>query len=236
VIDGKTLRKIANAGPLVVSDEVYREIWYDAPPGRCLDCRTTSSSSRHVEEPRHDGLRLGWAIAAESVMKPIITAHQYIATCASAFSQSLAEAILMRRDWNRSWLEGIARSSESSGKSACRHRARARSHITPPAGAFYAFVPVPRATPSHSRKRSPPMPRAGHPRRIRLARRRLRAHFVCSIARRHQLRIGQIGRCFVRPDDETQQRPKLATASPRIQYHSRRNEVEVENPTMKNCR
>ena len=31
-----------------------------------------------------------------------------------------------------------------------------------------------------------------------------------------------------RPDDETQQRPKLATASPRIQYHSRRHEVEVE--------
>src|SRR5437764_1765707 len=33
---------------------------------------------------------------------------------------------------------------------------------------------------------------------------------------------------FARLGDETQQRPKLATSSPRIQYHSRRNEVEVD--------
>src|SRR5436190_1834106 len=32
VIDEATLRAVAGAGPLVVSDEVYREIWYDAPP------------------------------------------------------------------------------------------------------------------------------------------------------------------------------------------------------------
>src|SRR5438270_10722589 len=36
VIDAETLQAIANAGPLVVSDEVYRDIWYDAPPPSML--------------------------------------------------------------------------------------------------------------------------------------------------------------------------------------------------------
>ena len=36
------------------------------------------------------GLRLGWIVAPEELLKPVITAHQYIATCASAFSQALA--------------------------------------------------------------------------------------------------------------------------------------------------
>ena len=36
VIDRETSQRIANAGPLVVSDEVYREIWYEAPPPSML--------------------------------------------------------------------------------------------------------------------------------------------------------------------------------------------------------
>ena len=40
-------------------------------------------------------------------MKPIITAHQYIATCASVFSQALAEMILDDRAWNASWLRVV---------------------------------------------------------------------------------------------------------------------------------
>ena len=108
VIDRATLQAIAGAGPLVVSDEVYSEIWYDAPPPSMLRMSgnvivVVGMSKSHAMT----GLRLGWAIAAEAVMKPIVTAHQYIATCASSFSQSLAEAILMRPDWNRSWLEKI---------------------------------------------------------------------------------------------------------------------------------
>ncbi|MEA2329145.1 MAG: aminotransferase, partial [Thermoanaerobaculia bacterium] len=90
------------------------------------------------------GLRLGWAIAAEPVMKPIITAHQYIATCASAFSQSLAEAILMRRDWNRAWLDQIRAQFRKQREAALPAISRELEvDIAPPAGAFYAFVPVP---------------------------------------------------------------------------------------------
>jgi aspartate aminotransferase len=145
VIDEETLRVIANAGPLVVSDEVYREIFYDAPPPSMLGLSDNvivvgGMSKSHAMT----GLRLGWAIAAEAVMKPIVTAHQYIATCASAFSQSLAEAILIRPDWNRAWLENVrAQFAKQREKALAAIARELEVTIPPPAGAFYAFVPVP---------------------------------------------------------------------------------------------
>jgi aspartate aminotransferase len=145
VIDEDTLRLIADEGPLVVSDEVYGEIWYDTPPHSMLGMSDNvivvgGMSKSHAMT----GLRLGWAMGAEKVMKPIVTAHQYIATCASAFSQSLAEAILIRPDWNRSWLEGIrAQFGKQRDKALSAIARELEVTIPPPAGAFYAFVPVP---------------------------------------------------------------------------------------------
>jgi aspartate/methionine/tyrosine aminotransferase len=145
VIDSATLQAIADLGPLVVSDEVYREIWYEAPPPSMLGMSDTvivvgGMSKSHAMT----GLRLGWVIAAEAVMKAIVMAHQYIATCASSFSQSLAEEILRRPDWNRSWLDGIrAQLREQRDKALAAIERELEVTIPPPAGAFYAFVPVP---------------------------------------------------------------------------------------------
>jgi aspartate aminotransferase len=145
VIDAETLKAIANAGPLVVSDEVYREIWYDEKPASMLGLSDNvivvgGMSKSHAMT----GLRLGWAIAPEAVMKPIVMAHQYIATCASSFSQSLAEEILRRPDWNQSWLDGIRAQFRKQRDKALEAIARELEvTIPPPAGAFYAFVPVP---------------------------------------------------------------------------------------------
>src|SRR5262245_668271 len=83
IVDEGALQAIANAGPLVVADEIYREIWYDAPPP---SMRGMSDKVIVVDgmSKSHSmtGLRLGWILAREAVMKPIITAHQYIAICA----------------------------------------------------------------------------------------------------------------------------------------------------------
>jgi aspartate/methionine/tyrosine aminotransferase len=145
VVDRETLQRIANAGPLVVSDEVYREIWYEEPPVSMLGMSDNvivvgGMSKSHAMT----GLRLGWALACEAVMKPIVTAHQYVATCASAFSQSLAESILTDVAWNRSWLERIRAQFRAQRETALFSIARELEvTIPPPAGAFYAFVPVP---------------------------------------------------------------------------------------------
>lgn len=145
VADAATLERIAALGPLVVSDEVYREIWYDAPPA------SMTGLSDHVillsglsKSHAMTGLRLGWILARDPVMKPIITAHQYIATCASVFSQALAELIFDDPAWNESWLESLReqfREQRDAAIYAIHHELEIE--LPAPAGAFYAFAPVP---------------------------------------------------------------------------------------------
>ena len=147
VIPHETLAAIASMGPLVVSDEIYREIWYDTRPASMLDVGAHENvivlnglSKSHAMT----GLRLGWILARETVMKPIVTAHQYVATCASVFSQALAEMILDDPEWNASWLASVRaqfRAQREAAIYAIQHELEAE--LAPPAGAFYAFAPVP---------------------------------------------------------------------------------------------
>jgi aspartate/methionine/tyrosine aminotransferase len=145
VAEGEELRKIAAAGPLVVSDEVYREIWYDRRPATMLGMgENVAVVSGMSKSHAMTGLRLGWVLGSAELMKPVITAHQYIATCASVFSQALAEMILAAREWNASWLEGVRaqfRTQRDAALYSIEHELEAR--LEPPGGAFYAFVPVP---------------------------------------------------------------------------------------------
>lgn len=140
-----TLERIAAIGPLVVSDEVYREIWYEAPPVSMLEMGDNVIVLNGLSKSHAmTGLRLGWIHARASVMKPIVTAHQYIATCASVFSQALAEMILGAREWNAQWLANVRaqfREQRDAALYAIEHELDTK--IAPPAGAFYAFTPVP---------------------------------------------------------------------------------------------
>jgi aminotransferase len=90
------------------------------------------------------GLRLGWIFAAAALMQPIVTAHQYIATCASVFSQALAEAILDDPAWNAGWLSGV-RAQFATQREAALYAIghELEAEVAPPAGAFYAFAPIP---------------------------------------------------------------------------------------------
>jgi len=145
VIDRETLQAVADAGPLVVSDEIYREIWYDAPPPSMLGMSKNVIVVDGMSKSHSmTGLRLGWIIAAEELMKPIITAHQYIATCASVFSQQLTELIFDAKEWNTSWLERVRaqlRDQREAALYSIEHELQTK--IPPPAGAFYTFVPIP---------------------------------------------------------------------------------------------
>ncbi|MEA2464869.1 MAG: aspartate aminotransferase [Acidobacteriota bacterium] len=145
----ETLQAIASLGPLVVSDEVYREIWYDAPPASMLGLAAEGADNVVVlnglsKSHAMTGLRLGWIHARESVMKPIVTAHQYIATCASVFSQSLAELIFEDVEWNAAWLANV-RAQFAQQREAALYAIghELEFEIAPPAGAFYAFAAVP---------------------------------------------------------------------------------------------
>src|SRR5262249_50435920 len=138
IVSRQDLQTIASAGPLVVSDEIYREIWYESPPPSMLGMtRSVIVVDGMSKSHAMTGLRLGWIMAADDVIRPIIVAHQYIATCASVFSQQLAELILDARDWNSSWLERV-RSQFRMQREAAMHAIGRQldAQIRPPAGAF----------------------------------------------------------------------------------------------------
>jgi len=146
VLDDATLDAIAaHRDVLVVSDEVYRELWYDERPPSMLD-RAPNAIVVNGMSKSHSmtGLRLGWMTAREDVMKPLVTAHQYIATCASVFSQALAEMIFDDAEWNATWLDNVRaqlRRQRDAALHSIEHELGPK--IPPPAGAFYAFVPSP---------------------------------------------------------------------------------------------
>ncbi|HEY4640907.1 MAG TPA: pyridoxal phosphate-dependent aminotransferase [Thermoanaerobaculia bacterium] len=139
------LEEVANAGPLVVSDEVYRQLWYDAEPPsmRGLSDRVIVVDGMSKSHGM-TGLRIAWTIAKPDVLKPIITAHQYIATCASVFSQALAELVFDAPEWNASWL-ARARAQLRDQREVALHAIERELDVqlAPPPAAFYAFVPVP---------------------------------------------------------------------------------------------
>ena len=145
VVDAATLQRIADAGPLVVSDEIYREIWYDAPPATMLGMsRNVLVVGGMSKSHSMTGLRLGWVFADPAVLKPVVIAHQYVATCASIFAQHLADLILQNAEWNASWLKHVRAEFRKQRDAALFSIERdLEAKIPPPAGAFYAFVPMP---------------------------------------------------------------------------------------------
>jgi aspartate/methionine/tyrosine aminotransferase len=145
VVDRTTLERIAALGPLVISDEIYDEIWYDAPPASMSNMSDNVIVLNGLSKSHAmTGLRLGWIQTRASLMKTIITAHQYIATCASVFSQALAESIFSDPTWNATWLNGVrAQFAQQRAAALYAIQHELEFEITPPSGAFYAFAAVP---------------------------------------------------------------------------------------------
>lgn len=132
-------------GTLVVADEVYRDIHYDEPPpsfaGRGASVVVLNGMSKSHSMT---GLRLGWALAPADLMREIVKTHQYIATCASVFSQQLAVRILADGPARQEWLDSLRGTFRRQRDAALAAATRALgADIPPPAGAFYLFAPVP---------------------------------------------------------------------------------------------
>ena len=145
IADAAALQAIAGAGPLVVADEIYHDIWYEnSPPSMRGMGHNVIVVDGMSKSHAMTGLRLGWILARPELMKAIVTAHQYVATCASALSQSLAELILADAAWNASWLERVRAQFRTQREAALYAIERElEAKLPPPAGAFYAFAPVP---------------------------------------------------------------------------------------------
>ena len=85
--------RVGEAGVYVVSDEIYRELYFDERPGSISEFYDrTIIISGLSKMMSMTGWRLGWAVGPEEVIRHVTVMHQYVSTCASAISQRAAIA------------------------------------------------------------------------------------------------------------------------------------------------
>jgi len=129
-------------GILLISDEVYRDLYFGSRPPSLRDAGSygvvLSSMSKGWAAP---GLRVGWAVGDPAWLSPARTIHAFAVTAASATSQRAALALLEassevlplgRREIQARW-EALA----------WAWKTHFGTSITPPAGTFYHWIPLP---------------------------------------------------------------------------------------------
>ncbi|HEX5732603.1 MAG TPA: pyridoxal phosphate-dependent aminotransferase [Blastocatellia bacterium] len=85
--------RISGTGVYIVSDEIYRELYFDERPGSISEFYDkTIIISGLSKMMSMTGWRLGWAVGPEEVIRHVTVMHQYISTCASVISQRAAIA------------------------------------------------------------------------------------------------------------------------------------------------
>jgi aspartate/methionine/tyrosine aminotransferase len=129
-------------GLLLVSDEVYRELYLGGRPPSLAEASSyglvLGSMSKAWGAP---GLRIGWAIGDPGLLEPARLVHNYMVSCLARPSQEAALALIeaspsvlpaARAELSRRW-ESLANGL----------RAELGIEAELPAGAFYYWLPLP---------------------------------------------------------------------------------------------
>ena len=75
----------------VISDEVYNKLYFgEIPYSPALFTKNFIVVNAISKRCAATGLRVGWAIAKEDTIKPLVVANQYVCTCANSLSQIAA--------------------------------------------------------------------------------------------------------------------------------------------------
>ena len=129
-------------GVILISDEVYRDLYLTAPPASLRDVSSygivISSVSKAWGAP---GLRVGWAVGDPAILAPAATIHSYATTSPSYICQKAAAALIQ----NSEQILPQAR-EELSARWKAMHRGLA-DHFSidapAPDGAFYYLLKLP---------------------------------------------------------------------------------------------
>ncbi|HEY7911511.1 MAG TPA: pyridoxal phosphate-dependent aminotransferase [Blastocatellia bacterium] len=84
-------KRLGGSGAIVISDEIYRDLYFDERPGSISDFYDrTIIVSGLSKSMSMTGWRIGWAVGPEEIINHITVMHQYVSTCASAVTQKAA--------------------------------------------------------------------------------------------------------------------------------------------------
>ena len=140
------LRRVAQAcearGLLLISDEVYRDLYLGAPQPSLRDVTSTgvvtSSVSKGWGAP---GLRVGWMVGEPRWLTPVRTVHAFAVTAASQPSQRAALALVEASDAVLTAARAELRLRfEALAEAMHTHLGQT---LAPPDGAFYHWLPLP---------------------------------------------------------------------------------------------
>jgi aspartate/methionine/tyrosine aminotransferase len=137
-------RLLDEKGVLVISDEVYRDIYYEDEPDSIARYVQSFVVINSVSKSfSMTGWRLGWCIAPPELAKLFASFHQLAVTCAPSISQHAAVFALkgLAEAEKRQNLEELRRRRELALRCLERYT---DLRCLKPAGAFYIFVDISR--------------------------------------------------------------------------------------------
>lgn len=140
------LARVADAcearGLLLISDEVYRDLYFGARPPTLREVSdhgvVVTSVSKGWGAP---GLRVGWIIGDPEILAPARLVHSYAVTAASTESQRAATALVHESQVILSAARQEVRARWEALASALQHGLGIEAQ--PPDGAFYYWMPLP---------------------------------------------------------------------------------------------
>jgi len=132
---------LAGTNAVVVSDEIYRELYFDAarPPSMANHYANTVTVSGLSKSMSMTGWRLGWLTGPAEVVRSALVLHGYVTTCASTISQKAALAAWSEQaEQARAAVRAIFRDRRDHLRRAIEHTLGLRAVM--PDGAFYTML------------------------------------------------------------------------------------------------
>lgn len=139
----------ASRGWWLVSDEIYREIAYDAPAASLLDAVREHGYGRVVvvdgvaKAYAMTGWRVGWSIAPAEVTLGICALQSHTTSNASTPAQHAAYAALAKSELSAAAIAGMVEEFRRRRDAAVAILRGACDDVIDPRGAFYLFFKVP---------------------------------------------------------------------------------------------
>ena len=136
------------AGLLVLEDNPYGLLGFDAPPTRAIRARGGHDDVLYLgsfSKTFAPGLRVGWVLAPHAVREKLVLAAEASVLCPPAFNQMAIADYLSTQDWQGqvAAFREMYRERRDAMLDALTHQMPAGTTWTHPTGGFYVWVTLP---------------------------------------------------------------------------------------------